>query len=697
LREIGKPKQLIWKASMSPDGKLLACAGSVLEVATGKELLHLEGGSLNVTFSPDGKFLAWTNRAKGEEADLRILDVISKREIRHFRDCLKDPLRVQFTPRGDLLAAVVFDYSKVTLLDVATGKQRYLLDHGPTAGLLDAIAISADGRFLASGARDESLRIWDLMTGKLQRRLPVPGSTPLALAFSPDGKTLACGTWNHTIHLWDTATWKKRPQAEGHHGLVSFVDFTPDGKRLLTGSYDQTARLWDLAHGKELVRFKPFPKTPFPVAALSPDGDVLATNGEGGISARAQLWDVGRGKLVRVVGPKRTEPNELSHLAFLPDGQRLAMFDNKISIWDVVRDRKAEPFQEAENEGLWMSSVNTPSRSAVSISRYDGSVVVWNLNSGREVRRFAGQRRADALAVSPDGRVLALWGSSQSNDPMVHVLELATGKERLRLEKGDVNWYENTQPIAFSPDGRFLAAAAEKRKARLWDVATGKLLVDLQGHDGEVQSLAFSRDGKLLATASLDTTALVWDVSRWTKELTAKPLPVKAEELDRLIKDLASADAAKAYRTMKPLEDSGAAAVATLSRALLEPSPFADERTEKRTAGFIEKLNHPKFAERERSTRELEQLADLAEPALLAVLEKPPTEEVRQRVARLLQRLDPRDLSPKRVFQVRALEVLGHIGTTEARRVVERLARGHARAWLSQEAAKTLEYVQGHR
>src|SRR5438552_3891869 len=93
----------------------------------------------------------------------------------------------------------------------------------------------------------------------------------------------------------------------------------------------------------------------------------------------------------------------------------------------------------------------------------------------------------------------ALWGSPQTDDPLVYVLELATGEERLRLEKGYVDLYENTQPVAFSPGGQVLACAAQKKSVRLWNAATGTLLAELQGHNGDVQSLAFSPDGNLLA------------------------------------------------------------------------------------------------------------------------------------------------------------------------------------------------------
>jgi WD40 repeat protein len=663
----------------------------VLEVGTGKEHWRLKGRIWqDVAFSPDGRFLAWVTGtgAQMEEQDLHMLDVAHKREIRLFNRCSKGYPRMRFTLRADLLA-VITDSTKVVILDVATGKKRYLLDHGSSADFLDALAISADGRFLASGSRDDKINIWDLSTGKLQRRLSSP--TPSSLAFSPDGKTLACGTWNHAIHLWDTASWEERVPAKGHHGLVSFVAFMPDGQRLLTGSYDRTARLWDLSNAREILRFEPFPKSSFPAAALSPKGNILASNGGTAETNSIQLWDPARGKLLKEIGLKQ----RMYRLVFFPDGKRLVILGGKnLFLWDLDRRQEVEDFQPSENDGFLALAGNNPGRFLVAMNRE--AVVLWDLK-GRELRRLAWEPRSEALAVSPDGRMLAVSGLQGADDPEVFgasLLELATGKVRLRLEKADIFWHESTQPLAFSPDGRILAVPGKNKKALVCDVATGQVLVELGGHEGEVASLAFSGDGRFLATTSLDTTALVWDVSRWTGSQSRRPpLVVRAKEMDHLIQDLAGADAKLAYRAMKSLEDAGPAAAALLGRSL-QPFPFPDPKTEKRIAQLINQLKHAQFPQREKAMRALEELEDLAEPALLRVFKNAPSEEVRRRVALLLKRLDPRHLTSKRVFQVRALEVLGHMGTGEARTLLESLARGNSHAWLTQESAKTLGFLR---
>lgn len=259
--------------------------------------------------------------------------------------------------------------------------------------------------------------------------------------------------------------------------------------------------------------------------------------------------------------------------------------------------------------------------------------------------------------------------------------EVATGKERLAFPEppGQIG------NVAFSPDSRLLAAGGPNNMVYVWDALTSELLTRLKGHQGNINSLAFSLDGRRLASGSQDTTALIWDVTGLTKERPRRG-PLSRKELDELWSTLAGADAAKAYQTILTLETAPDQAVPLLAERLRLKTD-----KDKRITRLLALLDSDDFAERERATTELRELGWTAEPALHKLLEGKPSLEVRNRVKELLDGIRKQPLPLEMVRMLRGMEVLEHIGTPAARRVIASLAEGTPQARLTREAKAALE------
>jgi dipeptidyl aminopeptidase/acylaminoacyl peptidase len=408
---------------------------------------------------------------------------------------------------------------------------------------------------------------------------------------------------------------------------------------------DDTLTLWEADSGKQVLQVANAvgsPGSPGSVKALafSPDGTLLAAGGGNG---RLRLRETATGNEVRsLVG----HMGMVNAVAFSPDGKTLASCsqDRSLRLWDVATGK---PLQE--------------------------------------INEFRSQ--ASCLAFSPDGRLLATAG-----DPA------ATGSADAGVSLWDTSRYAlvrqlpghrgAVRAVAFSPDGKTLASGGADQAVRLWEVATGKERRVFAGSRGTVFTLAFSPNGQVLASGGMaDPTVLLWDVTGLRSEGRRAAARLRPGEAEALWANLASDDAAKAYHAVWALALSPAQAVPLL-RDRLKPLPSAEPD---RLARLVADLDNDRFAVREKASRELEQLAELAVPALRKVLDGQPSVEVRRRVEELLERFGTAVTSAERLRGLRGIEVLEQAGTSEARAVLEKLAGQAPESDLTREAKGALE------
>ncbi len=281
---------------------------------------------------------------------------------------------------------------------------------------------------------------------------------------------------------------------------------------------------------------------------------------------------------------------------------------------------------------------------------------------------------AAKTAVSSDGRLLA-WALFL-NEMQVLIFDTASGKE---LRTFTAPW--PLTDFCLSPNGEFLAACGHKG-LRIWDIATGTILADFNGHRGAVAKVAFSPDGGTLVSAGHDGTMLVWDVAA----LIAKPplADLAPGELITLWQQLASADAVAAGEAMRRLT-----AFPQQSAALLRDklTPVAAVPKEK-IAKLVDDLDAAQPKVRANATTELEKMAELAEPALRACLTAMPTLEQRMRAEKLLARLGEPLTDADKLRSLRAIEVLELLATAQSAQVLRTLASGADSALVTRQARR---------
>ena len=401
------------------------------------------------------------------------------------------------------------------------------------AGWVTSVAFSPDGKTLASGhggwnwnAESQPFfgfcSLWDAVTGKLKATLEGhTDSVPSSITFSPDGKTLASGSSDATVKLWDVATGKLKATLEGHTTPVNSIAFSPDGKTLASGAgdyvksddpiprqgtfyypvsvRDATVKLWDVATGKLKATLEGH-TGPVNSVAFSPDGNTLASGSNGRFyynptvhgdfftitRGTIKLWDVATGILKNTLGIYGNQREEESFsqgtgrgygiiydVTFSPDGKTIASTERDYSIVSH------EETNWWSSENFWVflyaqlavdAHGNMPFRSRMILDdhvteTYRDVINLWDVASGAIKATLEGHTdRVNSVAFSPDGSTIA----SGSSDATVKLWDVSR-QFQSRVPKATLsNHGDSVYSIAFSPDGTRLASGCRDGVVRLW-------------------------------------------------------------------------------------------------------------------------------------------------------------------------------------------------------------------------------------
>ncbi len=460
-----------------------------------------------VAFSPDG-VLALSG---GDDGTLVWWDVATGQRINNREEEGGRIRSIAFLPSGDQVV-IAGDNGLLVLVDAATGETVRALDH---PGDVFAVAVSPDGTLIASGGRDQIIRLWDTSTGSLVNRLGTASTghrdRVTALAFSPDGTALASGGADARVIIWDVATGRSTFTLAAHNDAITDLAYAPSGApgggALLTASIDALV-YWETERYTVVHRLQGHTERVNGVA-FSPDGRFAASAAGNPFAAASTdnsviLWDIASGQIIRRF---TGHAFQVTDVAFSPDGHYLvtASADATLRLWDIAP--QIELARLSMDNVKWNTAAALPDGSQALASTDSGQLVAISLDPANPEQRVLGPALGvNAIAINPD----ATRALTASLDRKLTVWDLATN-EQIRTLTGHVN---SVNDVVFLPDGRHAVSVSRDRQVILWDVDTGeRVRVFETRHTNSINAVDVNAEGTTLVTASADQTLVLWDVA----------------------------------------------------------------------------------------------------------------------------------------------------------------------------------------
>jgi WD40 repeat protein/transcriptional regulator with XRE-family HTH domain len=444
--------------ALADDGRLALSGGldgtlRLWETASGQCLAVMQshrGLILGVAISADGHLAA----SGGDDGMIRLWDMTPR-----MMPTMRESTSLQASgPQGRLLAT--------------------LQGH---AGTVTSVALSADGRLLASGGDDGALRLWETASGRCLATLPGHLGQILSVSVDDDGRLVASGGYDGTVRLWEPSSGRCLATLWAHDGGTLCNTLSADGRLVASGGLDSTIKLWEADSGRLLTRLQG--QTGKLLSVARNGNGLVASGGDDGM---ARLWDIGSGRCLTTL-PGHS--GAVFGVALSADGQLFASggADGTVQLWEATPRSATAP--SGYLEGSAPSGVSPP-------------------------------------AGGPAGGLLA--GAVDSEHPLdISWANGPPGRPPVTL-RGHRGWVRG---LAMSDGGQLVASAGQDGTVRLWERVsaggpTGRFLATLQGHSGLIFAVGMSGDGRLVAAGGpQESTVRLWGVAPRASTAAAEEIP----------------------------------------------------------------------------------------------------------------------------------------------------------------------------
>lgn len=528
--------------AFSPNSKWLAssCVWENLirlwDTETGQLLSTIKTDQAEpMEFSPDGRYLVYNDKNTGY-----VCDALTGRLMFKVRGTFGE--KIVFSPDGKNIINISND-NAIQIWNIERGQLLRTLEGREHS--LNLIIFSQNGKYLiATGQFGRSVKIWDTETGILLHRLegyigvrPERGNPTLSLRFegiifavSPDGRHLCSGDVDNTVRIWNIQTGRMLHRFEGPEGRVNSITFCPNSLTLASGGDDSIIRIWDVKTGI-LVRKLEGHTSGIGSLSFSSDAKYLASGGcasgeelltrsdsdKKNYDRTVRIWDVSTGQTIFSIDASSEREHihvQDEHVAmFSPDSKRVycsyrsAGLRNGLNVrfLELETGQLLSTQKEDECEIVYMALAPN-GKSLIILDRQSSDIKILDALTFQLQRTLEYKKKLDSITFSPNGKYLVI---TDKFDNSMQVWDFLAG-----ILMYTINELEGRiSSVTFSFDSKYLVAGDETGTLRLWDIGTGNLERHIEGHAGFIHTVTFISNSSLLVSVGADGSVGVWQIN----------------------------------------------------------------------------------------------------------------------------------------------------------------------------------------